>query len=108
MENLGGYASDGELLSALADSMAGINKGEHVPGASPIENAMRHRALTQRLLLAIGNAYRNTDPTRAAEYEERLRRLDNSSASNISNLMGQFLDAGQNVTKFLQNIQKKK
>jgi len=106
LENLGGYASDGELLNALTDSIAAM-EGEHALGLSQIENAMRHRALTQRLLLAIGNAYRNTDPTRAAEYEERLRRLDNSSDSNIRELLGQFIDADQDVTTFLQNIRKK-
>lgn len=107
LKNLGGYSSDKELLSSLFESIGNINNATHVPGNSPIENAVQHRALTQRLLLALGNAYRTTDPARAAECEERLSNLDSGKDSDMRELMKQFLNADQDVSKFLENFQKK-
>jgi len=107
LKNLGGYSNDNELLSSLFESIGNINNATHVPGNSPIENAMQHRALTQRLLLALGNAYRTTDPARASEFEERLRNLDSGKDSDMRELMKQFLNADQDVSKFLENYQKK-
>ncbi len=101
---LGGHPNDGDLMAALGDTVKRINEGEQVAGLSAIETGMQRRALTQRLLLALGNAYRTTDPKQAALYEDRLRSLDQGKDANMQELLGRFLDAGQDVQKFLGDL----
>ena len=100
---LGGHPSDDSLLGQLAESVTRIEQGEAIAGSSPIEQGVKRRALTQRLLLAMANAYRTTNPAKAAEYEARIAVLDDGKDSDLRDLLGQFLDAGQDVTAFLKN-----
>lgn len=107
LAELGGHPSDKDLLSDLTKTIGAINSGQKVAGGSAIETGIQRRALTQRILLAIGNAYRTTDPNRAAEYESRLNQLDDGKETDLRDLMGKFLDSGQDVTRFLKTISKK-
>lgn len=100
---LGGHPTDDNLMGQLLESMGRIEKGEQIAGASPIEQGMQRRALTQRLLLAMANAYRTTNPEKALEYETRIAALDDGKAADMRDLLGQFLDADQDVTAFLKN-----
>ncbi len=99
---LGGHPTDDNLMGQLVESVQRIEKGEAIAGSSPIERAVQRRALTQRLLLAMANAYRTTNPGKAAEYEARIAALDDGKNSDLRELLGQFLDAGQDVTAFLK------
>lgn len=102
LAKLGGHPSDSDLLGSLMESVQRVEKGEQIAGRSPIEIGIRRRALTQRLLLALGNAYRTTNPTKAGEYEARLRELDDGLKSDLRGLIGQFLDADQDVGALLK------
>lgn len=105
---VGGHPSDNDILGAMADTVAQIEGGELVAGFSSLESSVERRALTQRLYLALANAYRTTDPARAAEYEAKLRSYDDGKRSNMQQLLGQFLDADQDVGRFLKGLHRDK
>lgn len=108
LAQLGGHPSDGDLLGDLRNTVEAINSGEKVAGTSAIEMGLKRRALTQQLLLALANAYRATSPDRAAEYEERLQKLDEGKNSDLRDLIGRYLDSGEDVSAFLASLSKTK
>ena len=87
--------SHNQILGSLADSVQTIMAGTATSGeATPIVQAMQVRGLYQRLYFALGNVYRDTNPTKAKEYEAKLAAFDDRGggfdASVVSKLMEQF------------------
>lgn len=108
LEALGGHPSDRDLVADLGETMRRIGTGEQPGGLPPIATGLQLRVLTRRLLLALANAYRTTDPARAKEYENRLKALDDGKEWDLQDLVGRFLDADQDVGKFLENLSRKR
>lgn len=106
LNKLGGHPSDNEILRGLNNTVADINSGKEVAGFSAIETNLKRRALTQRLYLALANAYRVTNPKLAEKYEALLKKLDSGKDTSMSDLIGKYLDCDQNVSKFLANLPK--
>ena len=84
-----------QILASLTDSVQSIMGGTATSGEeTPIVQAMALRGLYQRLYFALGNVYRDTNPAKAKEYEEKLSEFDDRGggfdASVVSKLMEQF------------------
>lgn len=104
LEALGGYPSDEELAENLIESIEQIENGDVIVDSSPIMRGIKRRALTRRLWLGMGKAYRTTDPDKALEYEEKFKSTDDDKDFDPRELLGQLLDAGQDITAFLNKL----
>lgn len=87
--------SHNQILWSLVDSVQSIVAGTATSGENaPIVQAMQVRGLYQRLYFALGNIYRDTNPAKAKEYEEKLATFDDQGGgfdvSVLSRLMEQF------------------
>ncbi|MEM7124656.1 MAG: hypothetical protein AAF563_25495 [Pseudomonadota bacterium] len=71
----------GDLAQSLMASMQALMAGEAQAGDTDIEKSMAVRGLYMRLYHALGSAYRDDDPERAASYLARAEAMDSQAAS---------------------------
>lgn len=65
-----------DLANALQQSLRGIMSGQGGGGPSPIEIQMQARDLQRRILLALAQIYRESDPAKAGEYLRQSKEMD--------------------------------
>jgi hypothetical protein len=85
MEQLGYASGSGpsgtDLAKALQESLLGIMSGDAPKGPTQIETKILGRDLQLRILLALAQIYRESDPDKANDYLQRSKEMD-SSAEN--------------------------
>jgi tetratricopeptide (TPR) repeat protein len=85
--------SHNQILKSLVDSIQRIMAGTLTLGENPpIVQAMQVRSLYQRLYFALGNVFRDMNPAKAKEYEEKLAAFDDRGGGFDANVVSRWME----------------